>query len=694
MGRKGNATAAEVSLSIRQSVVLTGGAVAIQALSKDELCNLQRQLHLGDNWGVIDIPVDWLPPGICQTLGTRQIDIRKHIFSDGLEEVEIEACVLSITRYALICFMVPMIASTVGVIFLAPTTISSALKTLCKIAKKALLKSNTGNDQIFSRIGSTDFPEKGLSSKFRAEFNRIIQLTRRGLWSDCPNFDVDRAVEVPRKGVSENAASAEDLTVPFLPFNDVFTSEAGWRMAWITESLGPLLLTCAEGLIGVYASLTSTSSDSHAFESKCSCAAIDYLSTYQWKNSKGEILSELPFDISVKTRGPGSPFDWPPKFHGELKALITLLQTSHLFIFLLCTGGRISEALSLQEGCVVKAKDGTATINGRTYKLVFANEGQARDWPLPRLGVLAIHQQERLVRLSSLLKLGDSGADDDDSVSEFDDDIEADDTISKPLWRRVGTGKRITGDYNGMLVGAVEVLGLKSILGTDRPHAHRFRKTIARLVALAIVDSPKILMDLFGHKTIEMTLSYILTDPNIRAEMEEVLKAQTIMLAEDAIVNAKDYGGPAAHRIRDAKRKEEVRLGREFGAQDIKSLAETFTFSGKFWQLVRPGVICTKLSQQAGPCNQQVGKPEPSRCRSLCDFRLETAALRDDVDRAIAQAVHFLAKAQEDDDVIASEMWEGQILTNLNRFPDLRAKWEKIPEVSRLLSPSLEGNHD
>lgn len=53
-----------------------------------------------------------------------------------------------------------------------------------------------------------------------------------------------------------------------------------------------------------------------------------------------------------------------------------------------------------------------------------------------------------------------------------------------------------------------------------------------------------------------MTLSYILSDPLIRAEMVEVAEAQTIMLAADAMAHSDENGGPAASVIKEAVRQE------------------------------------------------------------------------------------------------------------------------------------------
>lgn len=244
----------------------------------------------------------------------------------------------------------------------------------------------------------------------------------------------------------------------------------------------------------------------------------------------------------------------------------------------------------------------------------------------------------------------------------------------------------MTASYLNHLRRMVKSLGLTEAMDDMSLHPHRFRKSIARLIALAIVaGAPKILMDLFGHEKIEAALYYILSDPAIRSEMEEVAKAQIIMLAENAIENADSNGGPAATGIRKAVAKERARRGEQFGENDIHMLAQTFTFSGKIWSLVRPGVICTKGPQQSGPCNKRVGHPEPSRCRGNCDHRLETAAIHDDVNRLLNESVVHLERAELEGDEITAELWRGQVLANLRRFPDLEKRWSAHPIVAALL---------
>ncbi|MFN8994844.1 MAG: hypothetical protein ACK5X3_14450 [Pseudomonadota bacterium] len=360
-----------------------------------------------------------------------------------------------------------------------------------------------------------------------------------------------------------------------------------------------------------------------------------------------------------------------------MTALLQLLQMAHLWIVLLSVGSRIGEMLSITAGSVVHSSDGTPFANGLTYKLVDAAGGVERDWPLPDVALEAVRQQEEL---SALIKsLGHLSLDPDDSETGTEGD-------QSSLWSRVGSAGEFTSEVSRQLRAMSINLGLTDKPGGTNLVTHRFRKTVARLAALALAGAPKILMDLFGHKSIEMTLYYILTDPIVQAEIKQVVEEVAVMRAKDAIEDVENYGGPAAKKISETVIRERARLGRDLGANDIRQLAEVLTLSGQSWAMVRPGVICTKLPGSAGPCTKKVGRPEPSRCRWTCDHRLEEAFLRDDVDRSIAEAVRLYELERADENEMGQEFWAGQILAHVRRFDDIFQKWSTNPSVVQVLN--------
>jgi hypothetical protein len=225
---------------------------------------------------------------------------------------------------------------------------------------------------------------------------------------------------------------------------------------------------------------------------------------------------------------------------------------------------------------------------------------------------------------------------------------------------------------------------------------------VARLAALALTQAPKILMDVFGHKSIEMTLYYILTDRDLQSEIEQVNRELRVMRAKQAVdhmleeelTSAKkqsvgSYGGPASAMLNESIKIQRERLhrqGKEWDTSSSIELAEILTLQGKAWELVRPGVICTKFpGTEFGPCNKSTGRPEPSRCQSTCSHRLEEAFLREDVDKAIQAAVYAFENARDQGDELTQEAWAGQIKTNITRFTDLHSKWIENSTVQKII---------
>lgn len=327
-----------------------------------------------------------------------------------------------------------------------------------------------------------------------------------------------------------------------------------------------------------------------------------------------------------------------------------------------------------------------------------------RDWHLPDVAVHAYKQQVELVTL--IEKIG--------RMLPRENRLTVATTGPTHLWAQAAAGgKSDTSkpllDINRALATFARALDMDGAPAGQNLRSHRFRKTLARLVALALTQAPSILMGLFGHKNIEMTLFYILSDKELRAEIEVVERELRVMRAKEAIhlmVEADiagsaeqssllgGYGGLAALKVRTAietSRRDSFRRGQDFGADSIAELAELLTFQGQAWEQVRHGVVCTKVPGQAGPCNKGTGRPEPSRCQSSCDHRLEEAFLRADVDGAIHDAVAAYVSESEKGEVLSAAFWAGQIRAHIPRFQDLRDKWMSDSVVNSLMNGAPSG---
>jgi Phage integrase family len=651
----------------------------IHTMTKDQLLGLQQLAGWGSEWGIIDTPKDRLPYG-----GSRNSD-RRILSVNALCSVgpELELVQLTFARFALLLYFGK---ANLYSGYLKAGTICVALRIMKSALAVALTKPQNPQGGLLARLSEADWHiQRGntVRDTFGELFSRLRKFQAKGWWLDVP---FQRTV-----GSQESHLDAAKIPVKaskphgdgHQPLPDDFVAEAGWRLIWILENLGPALIDCGRKLAAIRYSLAQQALakglQSSSISDVLSPPSQSFLATYDWRRSDGQKIESLPFAVDLAmssgSKGGRTEFSWPPRNFHFVGQLLQMLQDAHMFLFLLASGGRISECLSLQPDCVVCENPNQESIAGRTYKLVSQEVGEPRDWPVPSIVLKAIQQQIALSEV--IVSLGE--------------EVVLRDTNVQPtsIWV-TGTGIDVKGGTSLRFGRTFRFLGLSHLLKGDSANPHRFRKTLARLCALVLFGAPKILMDLFGHKDIAMTLHYINTDPLLRAEMIQIARDITIMYAKDAIANIDGYGGPAARKLSNAIQQEKVRLGRDLGADDMQRCAEMLTDNGSLWTLVRPGVLCTKRPSDAGPCTKARGMPDPAHCQTSCDNRLEQALLRDDVDRSIEQAVGHLEQAYADGDEYASENWIGQVLALLPRFPDIKKKWILHPIVSPLVEKDAE----
>jgi integrase len=554
------------------------------------------------------------------------------------------------------------------------------------VLSDALSKPQSPNGGLLTRLSDTDWKAHRCSrvkDTYGEVFSRLRWFRDKGWWLDVPLEQSLGAVEAHLDTTKNLPTHSKPRGEGHQPLPDEFVAEAGWRLIWILENLGPALIDCGRQLAALRNPMVQEAlargTKRNSIKNSLNVASQLFLATYEWRTPNGQMIDSLPFAIDIaignKKNGSRVEFTWPPRNNFFLDQLLQILQDAHMFLFLLATGGRISECLSLQADCIACENPDQESVVGRTYKLVYSEGGKLRDWPIPSIVLKAIQQQIALHGV--IITLGNELGNRTTQAK------------ASGIWV-TGSGAEAQGSVGDRFSFTFKQLGLTHLLQGDSANPHRFRKTLARLCALVLFGAPKILMDLFGHKDIAMTLHYINTDPSLRAEMIQIARDITIMFAKDAISNVDSYGGPAARKLSAAVQQERVRLGRELGAEDMQHCAEILTDNGSLWTLVRPGVLCTKRPSDAGPCTKARGLPDPAHCQSSCDNRLEQAFLRDDVDRSIEQAVGHLEQAYADGDEYASENWIGQVLALLSRFPDVKKKWILHPVVASLVVKSAE----
>ncbi|MFL9908298.1 hypothetical protein [Paraburkholderia sp. RL17-337-BIB-A] len=693
-------------------------------LKREDVVSVQSILQHGRHFGLWETPAEWLAPGSSKN----HVDLRDRIWNflpvplrirpDGLMDSLLDYGALVATRYLTLLRMGPSGKGRDGYRALGPSTVKSiAYSYVTHIISLAVAKHYrkiinlngsiapdlvSPSSKILSRLTRDDLANltSGAVKGIMKEWYRMAMLAAMGYWDDVPKFEEKSRAKAIAGAKKENPRPTP--RDPHLPLPDEYVAQMGANALWLTLDLGPNLLSICELIGPEWRNAARVGIGPATVGKERSRFVRAFLRNFEWRDRDGRIIETPPFVLRLPTRkGFGAKNDvsdkglrWPPKNFQDLTGLFGCLQNAHMFVALLSLAPRRSEILGLERSCVQYAIDGHAYANGLTYKLVELHEGEYRDWLLPEVARIAIEQQARLIALLEYLgplKPGKTTKKGNESGSY--------------LWGQISSaGSNDAGaalKYTSkMLKSFARVMDMDLEPEGQSIRAHRFRKTLARLVALALTQAPRLLMEIFGHATIDATLHYILTDKGIRAEIEKVTRELRVMLATDVVeaMLAADlagsddlggFGGPAAeaiHKTIEIQREKRHRRGEDLGAESATELGELLTLQGKAWEMVRPGVICTKFPGESGPCNRNRGYPEPSKCQSKCAHRLEQRFLHDDVDGAIEQCVASYEDAVRDEESLIASHWAAQIRSHVVRFKDLYKKWLLHPTVKSLMS--------
>lgn len=646
---------------------------SVQSMGREQLLLLQSALGFGTVWGIIDIPKHFMPAGSFQKISKRVRDFRQVAANN-------DWAIAAVTRYAILRWLVPMGQMSRPC---TASTLAEDLSVLRRVLKAALSKPSSSPSRIWSRLSQNELYEIAPPTGKR-NFGRTFEtLALRKLLDDVieitPRRRTDRLENV-RAGVAK-PRSQHKVVQPYVALPDAFVSECGWRCVWLIKELGPVLLKAIN--VAFEGNSVNLAVSKHSGLKKFRQRAKQKLQTFDWVDREGRVMKPS-FELhltSVNERGhhqPGRPLQWPPRSLPDLWRLAWLVQAAHAFVVGLSGGPREGELLSQTKASLVEDSNGWR-IHGKTFKLVFRDDGQLRDWPAPRMCVTSVEQQVRLAELAH--RAANTCGHDTEGPQLW---------VLLPVSDYATSGMQMN-NIGSSFKGLVRILGLQHLLPSDSLrertlHPHRLRKTTGRLVGLALTNGLQVLMDLYGHEDPEMTVGYLLSNKDIAEEAQAVAEAQTIMFAADAIANADDLGGKAAERIRDEVESfARLRGTNSLDAKNVDELARDLTENGRYWELVRPGVLCTKLPGQVGACNSKQGAPDSTHCRSSCDYRLEMAAQKENVNRTIERTIEHLERAIRDEELLAAEQWRGQLMANLFRFDDIRVRWSAYPLVAEEL---------
>ncbi len=696
--RKPDALGTEVQERI--AVLEKFRVVDIQHMERGDLLAAKNLAGHGSEWGY------WLTPThVMKTY--RNINLRKRL-CDYLEKegvntssisVLIDEGVLVLTRIALLMKLITTGGRNKNskTERLKPSSIAHHLYndfpkiTARAIKRKASKPTATG---LFQCLTESDVLEFNAYHPTRVEVERLHTLAAQGVWSDAPSLPDIRQITNPASNIS--ARISESKSEPHLPLPENWLAQIGPRILWVVEDMGPNLLLLLQALRSelkdIDWSMSGTNIGRHT-----SCRINEHLDRFPWLDRSGEPLFP-PFRMPTHTNGRVKDhFEWPPRKWGQITALSVVLQAAHIFITLLCSAGRIGEVMSLRRGCVEIARDGNNYVKGFTYKLSSNLFGDARTWPAPHILVQCLGQQARLAEAWDWLPRSlESGL---PQAARYGDS----------LWVSIGmtgTADEYTSiNTNKTLFHLAIRLDMDPRPGGKNVHAHRFRKTIGRLAGVALFNSPLVLKRLFGHKSIEMTLHYILCDPGVREEAEKVLRELRIMHCAEALEEIHQamrdgtalpgHGGPGAARLITTVRNEEAKFGQsgrlwtESSAYDLACL---LTMQGQGWRLIKDNIVCSKAPGEDGLClkNRPKGEPNTANCQPECGNRIAFARKRRDVELCIEQYLDLARQALNEGQLLVLESVMINVQDEWASFPDIEQKYRLDPDVQALLSACEE----
>lgn len=724
--------------------LLLSSPEGVQGASLAHVLALKRALRHGDGATWDTQAEGWLSGNESKSL--KRVDIRAriehHLTCLGADETELDrrcdsrvrfrailldAAELFVLRYLVLLRMgpvglglrarhTPLRPSNIASVAYGPAPLLAALGvSACLRAPPSLEAVQSTDWNLLAEIRIEEATTYGDACELELERMRVLGV--KGLWRDVPrSTEVELASVTAVKGDAESIQDEAGVD-SHLPLPDDYVSAMGTRSLWLVEDLGPDILKVAELIRRIWEETAQLTLQPTGIAKRRTVAVGHLLRAYIWRDSAGRSIHAPPFLLRLPSLGKNSqrsrqhakgraieePAMWPPRTLVDVLGLMNLLQAAHIFLTEMSIAARRGELGSMPRDCVVRTPQGLNKAKGRTYKLVERSGGKVRDWVLPSIAEKAIEQQARLVAIAEQI-----GAKEPNKY-EAGRQVHS---AGNHLWGQLGVGatsdpKSPLLDVNRALCSYAEALGMSVEPGGQRLRSHRFRKTLARLVGLAIAEAPRVLMQVFGHASVDSVLYYVLADRAFQLEVSAVARAvrvakatevvEAMVLAEESqleesLLNG-GYGGQAAPGIAKAVYDHKQSLhesGQAWGADNARKLAEVFTLQGREWLLVRQGVLCTKLAGQAGPCNKSLGRPEPSKCGSTCMHRLEEPFLRADTDSAIKSAVEELSDCEEKGDTLMAPFWAGQIRMHLERFPDIKHKWASHPIVARAVATAAD----
>jgi integrase len=602
---------------------------------------------------VIVLPENWMPAGISQAPSKRRLNVLDFI-PNGMERAVCAYHEQQIRRIIFALLMVPRHTQT-GVRSLGPNSWITRCRKLFRAARWSL-QHRYDSSSLFAHLSMADLADIAIEigpAYVRAINQDLLYFKARGLINDIPNIAAETVAqtnpEQSYRGLTSAQSDKPITSRQTQPFTDAFISEFIPQCLFISQQLGPPLLRA-------YTALSDYRQWGLCSGEGIRNRRLTLMQHLDWRLGDGSTITEMPFPVKLRCDGSNRHFstEWPPRSWTALRDLVRFIQCANYHIVAFCTGALWSEHAAAEIDCINEYKDGR--FSSRTYKLAGVVGGVQRTWPLPPQAVNALKIQQQLARTVA-------GSDVPHLWVKFKKTLDAE------------SGARVF-HMNENSEHFVRALGLEHLLEGIRPHDHRWRASMARLGAMSLIEAPRVLMYLFGHRDLEMTLRYILCNDAIRQELEEVYHAAAYALSKDLIHNAQTFSGPAAPRLQSMIESITSDQSGELPmAETLEDVISLLNITGPAARTVRPNIECIKQDGQFAPCSKGHGHPNPARCKVGCEHRLEHRDGRDEAHATIEFLVRELETKDVQEQPLVLAALQGQLLTHLRRFPDVRDFW-------------------
>lgn len=314
------------------------------------------------------------------------------------------------------------------------------------------------------------------------------------------------------------------------------------------------------------------------------------------------------------------------ELRNEAVSLITDLRNACIVILFLVTGMRRSEMYLLEAGDCwhVKGSKDDYRIRVTVSKTSEASTGIPIELPIPELGYKAFK-----------------------------------------CWEALTEKARAYGKTNKLLVNLIMRFGTEMTanritisisewcenLGIEHIHPHQFRKTIAMFAIYQDSNNIALIRRLFSHKSLAMTLAYIVKMPGMTDEIKLAVMEQNIdLLAEllDAIEHG-TIGGKGGNRIKKTLQESKITKANlhDDGWESIEQYVEVL-LDGGINILHRTSFNAICLNLHSGLLH--LG-PEECKCNVVdCDWASFTSKSIDDLQNTIKFHRAFLVNPLSSDD--------------------------------------------